>query len=161
MFSERFASSRAVAPITTAINRPGPCTPFTITWPIFSEHLLQASVGLLFVWLTSRISDGTAAAFGLSNQLMVTFVILFRLVGVGASVVVTQYLGAGDRAGAQRIARASLGGAVWLGSVVAPKEIEFVSALPHTSSGKIMRRLLKAREMGLPEGDISTLEPTK
>lgn len=48
-----------------------------------------------------------------------------------------------------------------LGAVVAPKEIEFVSALPHTSSGKIMRRLLKAREMGLPEGDISTLEPTR
>lgn len=48
-----------------------------------------------------------------------------------------------------------------LGAVVAPKEIEFVLALPHTSSGKIMRRLLKAREMGLPEGDISTLEPTR
>ena len=47
-----------------------------------------------------------------------------------------------------------------LGAVVAPKEIEFVSALPHTSSGKIMRRLLKAREIGLPEGDISTLEPS-
>ena len=47
---------------------------------------------------------------------------------------------------------------VRLGAVVAPKEIEFVTALPHTRSGKIMRRLLKAREMGLPEGDISTLE---
>ena len=47
-----------------------------------------------------------------------------------------------------------------LGPVVAPKEIEFAAALPHTSSGKIMRRLLKAREMGLPEGDISTLEKT-
>lgn len=47
---------------------------------------------------------------------------------------------------------------VRLGAVVAPKEIEFVSSLPHTRSGKIMRRLLKAREMGLPEGDISTLE---
>jgi acetyl-CoA synthetase len=45
-----------------------------------------------------------------------------------------------------------------LGAVVAPKEIEFVTSLPHTRSGKIMRRLLKAREMGLPEGDISTLE---
>jgi acetyl-CoA synthetase len=33
-----------------------------------------------------------------------------------------------------------------------------VTTLPHTRSGKIMRRLLKAREMGLPEGDISTLE---
>jgi acetyl-CoA synthetase len=48
-----------------------------------------------------------------------------------------------------------------LGAVVAPKEIEFVVTLPHTRSGKIMRRLLKAREMGLPEGDISTLEASQ
>jgi len=45
-----------------------------------------------------------------------------------------------------------------LGPVVAPKAIEFRDTLPHTRSGKIMRRLLKARELGLPEGDISTLE---
>jgi acetyl-CoA synthetase len=45
-----------------------------------------------------------------------------------------------------------------LGAVVAPKEIEFVTSVPRTRSGKIMRRLLKARELGLPEGDISTLE---
>jgi acetyl-CoA synthetase len=45
-----------------------------------------------------------------------------------------------------------------LGAVVAPKEIEFQTALPKTRSGKIMRRLLRARELGLPEGDTSTLE---
>jgi acetyl-CoA synthetase len=45
-----------------------------------------------------------------------------------------------------------------LGAVVAPKELEFVDALPHTRSGKLMRRLLKARELGLPEGDTSALE---
>ncbi|OSC24435.1 acetate--CoA ligase [Mycobacterium vulneris] len=45
-----------------------------------------------------------------------------------------------------------------LGATVAPKELEFVDSLPHTSSGKIMRRLLKARELGLPEGDTSTIE---
>jgi acetyl-CoA synthetase len=45
-----------------------------------------------------------------------------------------------------------------LGSAVAPKEIAFHDNLPKTSSGKIMRRLLKARELGLPEGDLSTLE---
>jgi acetyl-CoA synthetase len=44
-----------------------------------------------------------------------------------------------------------------LGSV-APREVEFDQHLPHTSSGKVMRRLLKARELGLPEGDLSTLE---
>jgi acetyl-CoA synthetase len=45
-----------------------------------------------------------------------------------------------------------------LGAVVAPKEIDFLPSLPRTRSGKIMRRLLKARELGLPEGDTSTLE---
>jgi acetyl-CoA synthetase len=41
---------------------------------------------------------------------------------------------------------------------VAPKEIDFVTSIPKTRSGKILRRLLKARELGLPEGDTSTLE---
>jgi acetyl-CoA synthetase len=45
-----------------------------------------------------------------------------------------------------------------LGAAVAPKEIAFLAVLPRTRSGKILRRLLKAREMGLPEGDTSTLE---
>lgn len=45
-----------------------------------------------------------------------------------------------------------------LGPAVAPREIEFVDSLPHTRSGKIMRRLLKARELGEDEGDISALE---
>ena len=45
-----------------------------------------------------------------------------------------------------------------LSAGVAPREIEFIKSLPKTRSGKIMRRLLKARELGLPEGDTSTLE---
>ncbi len=45
-----------------------------------------------------------------------------------------------------------------LGAAVAPREIAFSEALPRTRSGKIMRRLLRARELGLPEGDLSTLE---
>jgi acetyl-CoA synthetase len=45
-----------------------------------------------------------------------------------------------------------------LGAAVAPKEIAFVDGVPKTRSGKILRRLLRARELGLPEGDLSTLE---
>lgn len=48
-----------------------------------------------------------------------------------------------------------------LGPAVAPREIDFRDNLPKTRSGKIMRRLLKARELGLPEGDTSTLEVEK
>ena len=45
-----------------------------------------------------------------------------------------------------------------LGPIGRPDNIEFVGSLPKTRSGKIMRRVLKARAQGLPEGDISTLE---
>jgi len=45
-----------------------------------------------------------------------------------------------------------------LGAAVAPRELDIVDAIPRTKSGKIMRRVLKARELGLPEGDLSTLE---
>jgi acetyl-CoA synthetase len=45
-----------------------------------------------------------------------------------------------------------------LSSAAAPREIEFISTLPKTRSGKIMRRLLKAKELGLPLGDTSTMD---
>jgi acetyl-CoA synthetase len=45
-----------------------------------------------------------------------------------------------------------------LGAAVAPRDLAFVETLPRTRSGKIMRRVLRARELGLPEGDLSTLE---
>jgi acetyl-CoA synthetase len=45
-----------------------------------------------------------------------------------------------------------------LGALAVPSEIEFVDKLPKTRSGKIMRRVLKARELGMDPGDLSTLE---
>jgi acetyl-CoA synthetase len=45
-----------------------------------------------------------------------------------------------------------------MGPIARPEEITFVDQLPKTRSGKIMRRVLKARALGLPEGDLSTLE---
>ncbi|WNF00751.1 acetate--CoA ligase [Streptomyces luomodiensis] len=47
-----------------------------------------------------------------------------------------------------------------LGPAVAPREIAFDQNLPKTRSGKVMRRVLRARELGLPTGDLSTLEGT-
>jgi len=45
-----------------------------------------------------------------------------------------------------------------MGPIAKPEQVNFVDKLPKTRSGKIMRRVLKARAQGLPEGDISTLE---
>ena len=45
-----------------------------------------------------------------------------------------------------------------MGPIARPEKVEFVARLPKTRSGKIMRRVLKARAQGMPEGDLSTLE---
>jgi acetyl-CoA synthetase len=45
-----------------------------------------------------------------------------------------------------------------LGAAMAPRLLDFLESLPRTRSGKIMRRVLRARELGLPVGDLSTLE---
>jgi acetyl-CoA synthetase len=45
-----------------------------------------------------------------------------------------------------------------MGPIAKPEKIAFVDKLPKTRSGKIMRRVLKARAQGLPEGDVTTLE---
>jgi acetyl-CoA synthetase len=45
-----------------------------------------------------------------------------------------------------------------MGPIAKPEDIQFMDSLPKTRSGKIMRRLLRARALGQPEGDVSTLE---
>jgi acetyl-CoA synthetase len=45
-----------------------------------------------------------------------------------------------------------------IGPIARPAKVDFVDVLPKTRSGKIVRRVLKARALGLPEGDTSTLE---
>jgi acetyl-CoA synthetase len=45
-----------------------------------------------------------------------------------------------------------------IGPIAKPEDIQFVDNLPKTRSGKIMRRLLRTRALGLPDGDVSTLE---
>jgi acetyl-CoA synthetase len=76
----------------------------------------------------------------------------------GARIKAFVVLAAGVEA-TPELRREILGGArKRLGAAVAPKELDFAGDLPRTRSGKIMRRLLKARELGLPEGDVSTVE---
>jgi len=45
-----------------------------------------------------------------------------------------------------------------LSPLAMPQEIEFVEKVPKTRSGKILRRVLKAKELGQPIGDVSTME---
>jgi putative MATE family efflux protein len=99
-----------------------------LLWPLFLELALGMAVGLVATALAGRTSDAAAGAFALSNQLLASLFILFRVVGAGISVVITQALGAGQRPTADRLALAALGASSWIGLVTALAA--FALALP-------------------------------
>lgn len=86
-----------------------------LVWPLYLELWLGVGVGLVATALAARQSDTTGAAFALGNQLYATLFVLFRIIGAGAAVVLTQRLGGGHRDQADAVARATLGASTWLG----------------------------------------------
>lgn len=75
----------------------------------------MVAMGLFGLWMAARVSDGAVATYGLANQVVGAMQILFRVVSIGTSVVVTQHEGAGDAAGARAVARSGLAASVWVG----------------------------------------------
>ena len=92
---------------------------FTLAWPLFFELLLGIGVGVVGTALAARLSDSAGAGFALANHVTAMLFILFRVVGAGVGVVITQSLGAGRRDNADAVARAVLGASSWIGVVTA------------------------------------------
>ncbi len=92
---------------------------FTLTWPLLLELLLGIAVGVVGTVLAARASDASGAAFALAHHVFGTLFIVFRIVGAGVGVVITQALGAGRRDHADAVARAVLGASSWIGLAVA------------------------------------------
>jgi putative MATE family efflux protein len=90
-----------------------------VAWPVFVELGLAIVVGLVGTALAAHLSDTAGAAFALANHVSAALFILFRLVGAGVGVVVTQRLGARRRDAADRAALAALGASTWLGGFTA------------------------------------------
>jgi putative MATE family efflux protein len=87
-----------------------------IAWPIFVEQTLRMLIGAVDTFMVSHVSDGAVAAVGVSNQVIIFFLIAFNFIGIGTSVVITHHLGARDRAGADRIATNAIAVNTWLGA---------------------------------------------
>jgi Na+-driven multidrug efflux pump len=111
--------------------RPEPAPPrlISVAGPIFVELVLAIGVGLVGTWLAARLGDRHAAAFALANNVMAMLFILFRVIGAGIGVVVAQNVGAGDRAGAHRVARAALAASTWMGIAAALTALVFAGPL--------------------------------
>lgn len=86
-----------------------------LTWPLLLELLLGIGIGVIGTALAARLSDHSGAAFGIANQVFAALFVLFRVIGAGVSVAVTQALGAGRRDQADAVARAVVGASTWLG----------------------------------------------
>jgi Na+-driven multidrug efflux pump len=112
------SSPRMTAAVSIRNRPPHTATPrlFSLTWPLLVELLLGMSVGIAGTALAARLSDTSGAAFALSHHVFGTLFMVFRIVGAGVGVVLTQALGAGRRDAADRVARAVLGastGSAW------------------------------------------------
>jgi len=90
-------------------------TLWSLSWPLFVEQGLRISIGTVDTLMVSHVSDNAVAALGVAWQVVILTLILFNFIGIGSSVVITHHLGAGDRAGADRISRAAVGVNTWLG----------------------------------------------
>jgi Na+-driven multidrug efflux pump len=86
-----------------------------IAWPLWLELLLGMAVGIAGTALAARLSDASGAAFALAHHVFGALFLVFRIVGAGVGVVVTQALGAGRRDAADAVSRAALGASTWVG----------------------------------------------
>ena len=114
---------------------------FNLAWPLLVELGLAMASGLVGTALAAHLSDQAGGAFAMASQVSATLFILFRIIGAGVSVVVTQNLGGGRRDAADKVARAVLGASTWLGVTAA--------ALALLGSGALLR-LLNAPAEVLP-----------
>jgi len=101
----------------SAQERSGQLNLFDLTWPIFIENLLMTAIGTLGLWMAGHSSLGAVAIYGLANQLRGICDRIFRVVGIGTSVIVTQHRGGKDPDGACEVSRAGLAASTWTGLV--------------------------------------------
>ncbi|MFC5468946.1 MATE family efflux transporter [Cohnella suwonensis] len=76
---------------------------FAVTWPIFLDTLLRMFHGSADVFMMSQVSDLATGAVGISNEIIYFCITMFGFVGIGTSIVVAQYIGAGREREASRI----------------------------------------------------------
>jgi putative MATE family efflux protein len=90
-----------------------------IAGPILGEFLVGISVAMAGLWMASQISDAAAGAFGMSQQVLESLFVLFRVLAIGVGVVTTQALGGQRHEAARRTALVGLGASTWAGLLAA------------------------------------------
>jgi putative MATE family efflux protein len=92
---------------------------FQITWPLFIDLALHFLTAALNTFMISHVSYQAVAALSVGNQIFDVSITLFNFVGIGSSVVITQYLGAGQRDVARKVVQQAVGFNALIGLAVA------------------------------------------
>lgn len=92
---------------------------FQISWPLFIEFSLHMGVGIIATFMLGHYSDQAAAGVGVANQLLNIFILIFNVTSIGATVLISQNLGAGKLNKAGQLSRSVFGLNVWFGLGVA------------------------------------------
>jgi putative MATE family efflux protein len=94
-------------------------TLFSISWPLLIELSLHMGVGIIATFMLGHYSDEAAAGVGVANQLLNIFILIFNVTSIGATVLISQNLGAGQLNKARQLSRSVFGLNFWFGIVVA------------------------------------------
>ncbi|WP_138494888.1 MATE family efflux transporter [Paenibacillus pinistramenti] len=102
---------------------------FAVTWPIFVDSVLRMLLGTVDVFMLSRISDTATGAVGLANEIIYFCILMFGFVGIGTSVAVSQYIGAGREKEASRISALAISMNLIFGILVSVVLVSFGESL--------------------------------
>lgn len=102
---------------------------FAVTWPIFIDSVLRMLLGTVDVFMLSRISDTATGAVGLANEIIYFCILMFGFVGIGTSVAVSQYIGAGREKEASRISALAISLNLMFGILVSLVLVSFGESL--------------------------------
>ena len=97
----------------------GPGSLFALTWPLFIDLALHFLTGALNTFMVGHVSYQGVAALAVGNQVFDLAITLFSFVSIGTSVVITQYLGAGDKEKARVVIHTAIGFNLLVGLVAA------------------------------------------
>lgn len=110
---------KGVASLEEQTNKYQEQTLFNISWPLFIELALHMGMGILATFMLGHYSDEAAAGVGVANQLLNIFILIFNVTSIGATVLISQSLGAGQLKKARQLARSVFGLNFWFGIIVA------------------------------------------
>lgn len=88
---------------------------FSLSWPIFIDIFLHLATLFINTYMISHVSMSMVAATTVGNQFFDIFIPIFNFIGIGCSVVVAQYLGAGNRELARKAIHLSISFNIVLG----------------------------------------------